>query len=384
MRRFIQHLLFSILLVHRLIGHALAVEEVPPVPDTEYGRIKLHEPLPDRANVYANWFHDRQNGFRVLIPAMSTIHCPQEPLKEGSSSILLRIKPFGMEVIDIGLIPTSVDGESITPEQILDAISADEKTDLFNKTSIAKTQWTGQCFRSIGDNAPAPLTTMIARKSVDHFLFASFRSPTQLEFRTALTIIDSISLVDPDFQLEKVLTMHEGGEPKTETVPATTVRGWFEDGRPHGLVTHEDAQGRRVHTLTWLNGQQTGLEFRHWPSGSVYRLRLFEYGVPQVQSLSFYESGELHSVSHVQNGVLKGNCKTYYRDGSLADTVNFKDSHCDGTMLHYLPDGRLAGRTYWEQGKCVGEEPLIQLSQSEIKDSIESVLHPGSVWHMTR
>lgn len=384
MGRLIRCMFLSALLVASLTSGAIAGEENYPKPDAEYGRIKLHEPLPDRARIYANWLHDRDNGFRILVPPMSKVHCPKQPIRKGVSKMLLRIEPFDMLGLEIGLIPKTIKGKQLTAEQILDSIAADEKTDIIRKDSTMGTSWIGRGYRTLGKDAPPQSMAMLTSRSQDDFVFARIRSRFPLELRAALAVLDSFNFVEPDFQLEAVLTMHEASEARTENVPSTTARVWFENGQPNGLVTHEDAQGRRVHSLTFLNGQQAGLELRHWPSGSVYRLRLFEHGVSQVQSLRFYESGELHSVSDVHNGVLEGSCMTYYREGSLADTVQFKGGHCHGTMLHYLPDGRLVGRSYWKQGKYVGEESLIQLSQSEMESSMESVLHPGSVWNVTR
>ena len=384
MRRLTRCVLFLVLLALPLTSGTIVAEVTTLVPDAAYGRIELQDPLPDHANIYANWLHDRDNGFRILVPPMSKVHCPKQSIRKGASKMLLRIEPLDMLGLEIGLIPKTIKGKQLTAEQILDSIAADEKTDIIRKDSTVGTSWIGRGYRTLGKDAPPQSMTMLTSKSQEEFVFARIRSRFPLELRTALAILDSFGFVETDFQLKEVLTMREANEPKTENVPSTTARGWLEDGWPNGLVTHEDRQGRRVHSLTFLNGQQAGLEFRHWPSGGVYRMRLFEYGVSQVQSLSFYESGELHSVSDVQNGVLEGNCMTYYRDGSLADTVKLKDSHCHGTMLHYLPDGRLVGRSYWKKGRYVGEESLIQLSQSEMDSSIESVLHPGTVWNVSQ
>ncbi len=383
MTRLFRCIALSFFLVTTRTSGFIAAEENYPMPDAAYGRIELQEPLPDHANIFANWLHDRENGFRVLVPPMSKVHCPNQPVQKGASKILLRIEPIDMLCLEIGLMPKTIKGKQLTAEQILDSITADEKTDLIHTKTTVGTEWTGRGYRTKGEDAPPQSMIMLTPKSQEDFVFARIRSRFPLELRTALAILDSFGFVEPDFELENVLTMHETSEPKTETVPATTVIGWFEAGRPNGLVAHEDQRGRRVYSMTWLNGQKTGLEFRHWPSGSVYRLRLFENGVSQAQSLRFYESGELHSVSDVQNGALEGNSSDYYRDGSLSATVKLKDGRFHGTMMHYLPDGRLIGRTHYDHGEKVGEESL-PLSQSEIAIFMESVLHPGSVWNVSR
>ncbi|XZE55087.1 toxin-antitoxin system YwqK family antitoxin [Planctomycetaceae bacterium SH139] len=381
MPRFIYKMFLPGFLVTSLTSGFIAADENLPIPDAAYGRIELQEPLPNHANIYANWLHDSENGFRILVPPMSKVHCPNQPIQKGASKILLRIEPIDMLALEIGLIPKTIKGKQLTAEQILGSIAADEKTEVIRKDSTMGTSWIGRGYRTLGKDAPPQTMTMLTSTSQEDFVFARIRSRFPLELRTALAILDSFDFVEPDFELERVLTMHEASEAKTETVPATTVKGWFEAGRPNGLVTHEDERGRRVYSMTWLNGQKSGLELRHWPSGGVYRLRLFEYGVSQVQSLSFYESGELHSMSDVQNGVLEGNSSTFYRDGSISNTVKFKNSRCHGTMTHYLPDGRLIGRTFYEHGEQLGEESLLGLSQSETAMGMESVLHPGSVWN---
>lgn len=383
MRRFMRHLLFSILLAKTFSSYAVAVEGTP-IPDADYGRIKLHEPLPDRASIYANWLHDRENGFRILVPPMSTVHCLKSPLQEGASIILLRILPFEMEVVEIGMIPASINEHVFTSEQILDAIPADEKTDIFNKKSTVGTQWKGRCFRTLGEDAPPPLTTMITRKSEDHFLFARFRSLTQLEIRTALTIIDSISFVEKDFQLENVLSMREFQESKNEFVPHRTMRAWFENDRANGLVTHEDEQGRRVFTLTWLNGRQSGLEFLHWPSGAIYCLKLFENDIAQGQRVTFYESGELNTMMDVQNGVGEGTYGVYYRNGTISIINRMTNGQPHGERLHYLPDGRLIGRTVFDHGEEMNKEVVLEITRSEYESTLESNPAPHSVWKVAR
>ena len=381
MKRLTCRVLCLFLLALPLTRGTAAAEVTTLVPDAAYGRVELQEPLPDHASIYANWLHDREYGFRILVPPMSKVCCPKQPVRKGDSKILLTIEPFEMLRVEIGLIPKTINGKQLTAEQILDSIAADEKTDIIRKDSTMGTSWVGRGYRSSGKDSPPQLMTMLTSRSQEDFVFARIRSRFPLELRTALAMLDSFCFVERDFELENVLKMHEASEPKTENVPSRTARGWFEDGVPNGLVTHEDARGRRVHTMTFLNGRQAGLEFRHWPSGSVYQLRLFEYGTSVVQSLRFYESGELNSISDVRNGVLEGDCSVYYRDGSLASAVQFKESRIHGTMSHYLPDGRLHGKCYWDRGKYIGEEALIELSQSEIDASMESVLHPGAVWN---
>ncbi|MEM7477675.1 MAG: hypothetical protein AAF483_22020 [Planctomycetota bacterium] len=376
--------LFLTLLTSVLVCASSLGSESAPVPDAAYGRIELQEPLPDHVKIHANWLHDKANGFRILVPPMSKVHCPKKPIAKGASQILLRIEPFDMLDLEIGLIPKSIKGKQLTAERILDSIAADEKTDIIRKDSTMGTSWIGRGYRTLGKNAPPQSMTMLASKSNESFVFARIRSRFPLELRTALAILDSFKFVEADLRLEKVLTMRESDEPQTEFVPKRKMRAWFENDRPNGLVTHEDYQGRRVYSLTWLNGQQSGLEIMHWPTGEVYRLGLFEYGKAQAQRLTFYKTGELHSTIEVQNGVREGNYCVYYRNGNLSDVVKLKNGLRHGVSLHYLPDGRLLGRTHYDRGQEVGEEVLLQIGQAEHDAAAESIPDPHVVWNVSR
>lgn len=353
-----------------------------PQPDAAYGRIKLHEPLPKHAELYANWLHDRMNGFRVLIPPMSIVHCPKEPLSDDGMPVILRIVPHEMQIVDFALIPSKINGRTMTADEILETVPAEEKTDIFRQTSTVGTAWIGRGFRSLGEDAPPPTMTMLTQRSEDQFLIARFEAATQMEMRTALRIVDSITFVTSDFRLKDVLTMREVQDPKNEFVPARTTRAWFENDRVHGLSTQEDQQGRRVLTMTWLNWQRSGLEIQHWPSGGVYCLRLFENDVPQVQRTTFYESGEVHTMMDIKDGVAHGAYGVYYRNGGMAVFNENRNGMPHGERRHFLPDGTLYGQTFFDNGQEIRNVVLRELNRSEYEATMASNPKPHAVWNV--
>ncbi|PHR70183.1 MAG: hypothetical protein COA67_08625 [Lutibacter sp.] len=69
---------------------------------------------------------------------------------------------------------------------------------------------------------------------------------------------------------------------------------------------------------------------------------------------TYYEGGELQSVTSYKNGKPNGTAKVYYENGKLAGIGKFSNGEMTGKYIEYFPDGKTYRINHYQNGKLDG------------------------------
>ncbi len=159
-------------------------------------------------------------------------------------------------------------------------------------------------------------------------------------------------------------------------------------GLVHKERTYKNGKLSGTQKDYWLNGQisvvskyQNGRlhgEFKTYsPSGELLKISLYEDGQPvrtekenerfersnevkkildatKVVKKSFYDTGELQSVSQFENGVLHGLVKEYFENGGARSVQHYVEGLLDGIQIIYFDNGQIASKNIYSEGKYNG------------------------------
>ncbi|EHI79440.1 hypothetical protein HMPREF9093_00289 [Fusobacterium sp. oral taxon 370 str. F0437] len=71
-------------------------------------------------------------------------------------------------------------------------------------------------------------------------------------------------------------------------------------------------------------------------------------GIPDGESVEYYEEGNIESVVHFRNNIVEGLTITYYENGNIDEEVNYKNNKMNGEAKSYDENGKLNGRTIFK------------------------------------
>ena len=79
-------------------------------------------------------------------------------------------------------------------------------------------------------------------------------------------------------------------------------------------------------------------------------------GIPDGESVEYYEEGSIESIVHFRNNIVEGLTITYYENGNIDEEVNYKNNKMNGEAKSYDENGKLNGRTIFKDNIKLEED----------------------------
>lgn len=154
-----------------------------------------------------------------------------------------------------------------------------------------------------------------------------------------------------------------------KTFPRRRVLGIRVNGKVHGEVRGEDAEGRLMTKESYQQGVRVGTRIDYYPSGAKFADYTYDSaGLPQGVSRRWFENGKVAQEMHFKDGVSHGTMTQYFPNGRPSVVGTIVQGKGQGPRKHYLPDGRLFGVTTLVDGEVVNNSVLLELSKAQYEE----------------
>ena len=123
------------------------------------------------------------------------------------------------------------------------------------------------------------------------------------------------------------------------------------------VLYHENGNISKERNYT--NGLITGIDKAYYKSGKIWyidnNVPKDNVSVPDGESLSYYENGELKEKSFWKMGRRHGKTILFYENGNTKESGNYIEFKRDSLQLFYYENGELNEKSFWTMGKRNGK-----------------------------
>jgi len=123
------------------------------------------------------------------------------------------------------------------------------------------------------------------------------------------------------------------------------------------VLYHENGNISKERNYT--NGLITGIDKAYYKSGKIWYINNNvpedNVSVPDGESLSYYENGELKEKSFWKMGRRHGKTILFYENGNTKESGNYVEFKRDSLQLFYYENGELEEKSFWTMGKRNGK-----------------------------
>lgn len=117
--------------------------------------------------------------------------------------------------------------------------------------------------------------------------------------------------------------------------------------------------------------------------GNLKTIVMYDHGVKQGISSTFYENGQVMLEMPYQEGLREGESRKYYKDGSLYAVTPYTNDEVNGTRVTYFRNGRLKAEIpYYRSLNGLGLKEYFVNGEAKELPKI-AVAQRGGIWYFS-